>query len=321
MIICFPHKPAVGGPGSFQSRIEKFLTDKGFEISYKGDPKRPDLIFVVGGTRHILWLLTMKLRGVKILHRLDGINWLHRKTDVGLKKYIVSEYRNILIKFIHAFLANKIVYQSEFVKNLWIDESFRFKNNYAIIYNFTQLPPHIHSGLMENVNLSIIESNIDYSPYAVQVINHIGNRLKGIINVSLYGNFENLKNKFSLSPNINYYGFLKPHEVPKVLYNSIYFSLDINPACPNTVIEALACGSPVVAFDTGSLKELINSENGIVVPYGSDPWEIAYPDVDALCEAILKIKENYVYYSLNARRVAEARFSIEMIGQKYLDIL
>jgi glycosyltransferase involved in cell wall biosynthesis len=226
-----------------------------------------------------------------------------------------------LIKFIHAFLADLIVYQSLFVKNLWINVGFRFKNNYSIIYNFTELPSYIHPVLNEKIYLSIIESNIDYSPYAIKVINHIGNRLKGSIEVRLYGNFENVENELLLSPTINYNGFLKHEDVPKAMCNSIYFSMDINPACPNTVIEALACGCPVVAFDTGSLKELVNIYTGIVVPYGSDPWKIGYPDVDALCDAILKIKENYVYYSLNARKDAENRFLIERIGQSYLDIL
>lgn len=46
--------------------------------------------------------------------------------------------------------------------------------------------------------------------------------------------------------------FLPRENVNDAMFGSIYLSLDINPACPNTVIEALACGAPVVAFDTGS---------------------------------------------------------------------
>jgi glycosyltransferase involved in cell wall biosynthesis len=102
---------------------------------------------------------------------------------------------------------------------------------------------------------------------------------------------------------------------------SIYLSLDINPACPNTVIEALACGSPVVAFDTGSLKELVPAGGGIIVPYGSDPWKLGYPDVDALVDAILKVKMNYAYYSANARKVSEERYSIKDMTGKYLEVI
>jgi glycosyltransferase involved in cell wall biosynthesis len=36
--------------------------------------------------------------------------------------------------------------------------------------------------------------------------------------------------------------------------------------CPNSVIEALACGRPVVATNVGGIPELVNSESGILVP-------------------------------------------------------
>ena len=39
----------------------------------------------------------------------------------------------------------------------------------------------------------------------------------------------------------------------------MYFSAELNPPCPNSVIEALACGLPVVGYDTGSLQELVGS--------------------------------------------------------------
>ena len=322
MIICFPHKPGSGGPGSFQRRFEQELKDIGWEVVYKGTKIKPDLIFVVGGTRHIFWLLRMKMRGVPVLYRLDGISWLHRKKKVGIKHFLIAEYRNMLGKIIHAFIADIIVYQSNFVQNWWNKAGYRKRKNPSIIYNGVILPRNTTIGTLNGKqNLLVLEGNIDYSPYAVRLLNELASKLGDKIDIDLYGNFELTANKNKLAQTINYHGFLPRENVNDAMFGSIYLSLDINPACPNTVIEALACGAPVVAFDTGSLKELVPEDAGIIVPYGSDPWQLAYPDVDALVAAILKVKENYAWYSANARKVAEERYSIEGMTEKYLKII
>jgi glycosyltransferase involved in cell wall biosynthesis len=38
--------------------------------------------------------------------------------------------------------------------------------------------------------------------------------------------------------------------------------------CPNSVIEALCCGRPVVATPVGNIPELISADSGVLVPVG-----------------------------------------------------
>jgi glycosyltransferase involved in cell wall biosynthesis len=47
--------------------------------------------------------------------------------------------------------------------------------------------------------------------------------------------------------------------------------------CPNVVVEALACGRPVVATDVGGTREIVDADNGLLV---------APRDVQALQAAI-----------------------------------
>jgi glycosyltransferase involved in cell wall biosynthesis len=51
--------------------------------------------------------------------------------------------------------------------------------------------------------------------------------------------------------------------------------------CPNVVLEALAAGRPVVASRVGGVPELLNNQNGIMVPAG-DPSALATGLAEAL---------------------------------------
>lgn len=77
---------------------------------------------------------------------------------------------------------------------------------------------------------------------------------------------------------------------------------------PTTCLEALSCGTPIVGFDEGGIKETVSKEFGRVVPYG---------DIRALKEAILTI----IYKNINIKLCEEygkEMYSKEKMYNKYL---
>ena len=72
-----------------------------------------------------------------------------------------------------------------------------------------------------------------------------------------------------LNDEITYIGSVGPHERDSVLSNAYALLHPINFSEPFglSVVEAMACGTPVLAFDKGSMPEIIqNGKNGFIVP-------------------------------------------------------
>jgi glycosyltransferase involved in cell wall biosynthesis len=126
----------------------------------------------------------------------------------------------------------------------------------------------------------------------------------------------------NITTSIKWLGIV-PHENILELDQSahLFFPAEINAACPNSVVEALACGLPVVGYATGSIAELVGSDGGSVVPYGADHWKLEKPAVDKLVSAALNILENLPQYQRSAREHAEAQFGLDRMVEGYLKIL
>jgi glycosyltransferase involved in cell wall biosynthesis len=121
---------------------------------------------------------------------------------------------------------------------------------------------------------------------------------------------------------ITWLGLLPPDEIPAVDRSAhLLFSADLNPACPNSVIEALACGTPVLAFATGALPELVTAQSGRLVDYGGDPWRLDPPNLPGLAEAAFQLLADQPRYRLGARRRAEEGFSLDCMVDRYLEVL
>ena len=83
---------------------------------------------------------------------------------------------------------------------------------------------------------------------------------------------------------------------------------------PNAVLEALACGTPVVATAVGGIPEQIKNERtGIIVAPG---------DADAMANATVRLlqdKSICVHFSENAAHDAKVRFDVDRQRDDYLD--
>jgi glycosyltransferase involved in cell wall biosynthesis len=121
---------------------------------------------------------------------------------------------------------------------------------------------------------------------------------------------------------VKFLGTIPRSEIPALARSChLMYSAEVNPPCPNSVIEALACGLPVVGFDSGSLKELVTPDAGCIVPYGGDPWKLETPDISALADSVQNVLTNQDSFRAAARKRAESMFGLDQMTDAYLKIL
>jgi len=81
---------------------------------------------------------------------------------------------------------------------------------------------------------------------------------------------------------------------------------------PTTNIESLACGTPVITYNTGGSPEAVDEKTGFVVEKG---------DISGLKKAIdTIITRGKEYYSMNCRERAEKLFDSKIMGRNYLEL-
>ena len=340
--ICLvPQLSGIGGMVSFHNKFVAGLTNRDIDICYDLIESNVDAVLVIGGTRQLHKLWQVKRRGIPIIQRLDGMNWVHKVLDTGIRHRLRADYGNVILTMIRSKLADTIAYQSEFSRQWWQREKGHSPAQFKVIHNAVDLiefSPGVDQKLEDGrVRILLVEGSL-LGGYEFGLENgiklssslahsHDGDRSVELIVVgkvsseirSQWNNWlDQETNKFS----INWVGTI-PHDQIADFYRSadIFFSADINAACPNSVIESLGCGTPVLAFDTGALAELIGSDGGVTVPYGGDPWQLEDPDIQALSIGATEILTNIGNYRDSSRKRAEAAFDLDTMVDNYLELL
>jgi len=332
-ICILPRKLGMGGPASFQARFAEALRLQGVSVSYDPDDPAISAVLVVGGTRHFADLRTARRRGVRIVQRLNGMNWVHKKKYTGIKHFLRAEAGNWILSNIRTHLADRIVYQSHFSQDWWSRVHGEVKAAGTVIYNGVDLEQFSPIGVgqrpTDRYRMLLLEGRLGggYEQglfTAVEAARLLNQRLEKPLELMVVGEAsETLRNQtVNSGVEILWKGVVKRNEVPEIDRSADFlFSADVNAACPNSVIEALACSLPVIGFDTGALPEMLNNGAGMIAPYGADVWKLEKPNVYALTDAAQEVLKQREKFGRAARLQAEQKFDIHSITKQYLEVL
>lgn len=327
--VVFPHAPQKsGGPGTFQIHLMQELSKIEWESKLLEDSKTGDLVLIVGGTRKILRLLRLKWKGVPIVYRLDGLRWEHRRSRGKNPNWIEYEIQNFIMVVLRKFIATHVIYQTDFVKQCWHSKHGNSGLEEYVIHNGTDLKRFYPNASSEGTSAPVLlcaEGTFPHELDSIQLFKRISKEcveLGFLSSVEILGEIDEVtKTKLNSMAGINARGARPRGEMPERMRQAdIFLSLELNPACPNSVIEAMASGLAVVGYNTGALEELLGDGAAYLADYGGDSW-LTYPsDHGALIEKIKLLSECYQEVGTAARALAEERYSRKTMTDNYLSV-
>ncbi len=388
MKVCIvPRVSGVGGMVSFRDRLVAVFERQGVSVTQELDDLPYQAVLVIGGTRQLRGLWEARRRGIPIVQRLDGMNWLHRlpksayhpstrfrqdqpastsassvrhsgqRTSTGfqqaqlassggrlrfsMRHILRAELANFNLALIRRYLATTIVYQSQFARQWWERVYGAIYQPQRVIYNGVNLslfsPYGEHQRPSDRLRILMVEGSLGGGyEWGLQVAVGLVEELRALqtawikrypqgVELMVVGQVaEHIRQAWEQTDTefIRWRGRVAPAEIPFLDRSAhILYSADVHPACPNAVIEALACGLPVLAFATGALPELVTAECGRVVSYGGDAWRLEQPDIPALARAGVEIALQQEKMRPAARARAEAYFDVEAMAKAYAEVL
>jgi glycosyltransferase involved in cell wall biosynthesis len=327
MRVCLTPRVGGGGPASFQSRLLAEFGRVGVETTFDPRARPLNAVLVFAGTKDLAALASCRRDGVRIVQRLDGINWLYRVAPRSPLYVLRSMLWNGQLRIIRSRLADRIVYQSRFARGWWEIDFGKPAAPATVVYNGVDLGeyPSIRDG--HDGTLLAAEAHLDFHSPVREILrtaHRIFLQSKTLARMSIYTRVtpEWEREWRTYDPRPETPGMRPRAEVrARQKRAALFLTLDLNPSCPNAVIEALAAGLPVIGFDTGAVGELVG-DGGAVVKYNGDPWKLEPPrNLNSLGEAGRGVLENWNAYSRLARQTAEKKFDIHKVAQEYLDAL
>jgi len=194
---------------------------------------------------------------VKVLYDSTHMQW-------KLKKYIYQKYKPVLVT------------PSLWLKN--IAEQSPLFQNCRLSHIPNGLDPEFYKPLdKENTRLKL-QLNLT-KKYLLFVSTHFSNKHKGFeyfvkalkklqypnknLIILLVGKPDEKVRKFCKSFNTIHFGFISDHKKLVEIYNASDLCVlsSIADNSPNVIFESMACGTPIVAFKTGGVSEIISHLN------------------------------------------------------------
>jgi glycosyltransferase involved in cell wall biosynthesis len=255
------------GPLTFAGHLKAYLESRGFRCREQVDEGLGAMIVFVKAPLRLL--LRARRLGIPILLRLDGV-YYPRKHGYLNREYFRVNFR---VWYIRKWLCDRIIYQSRFSKDMLDTLLGATSKPWQVIHNGiagpSEPPPGADGAVSGQGPIRFVATGRfrgdDMLPATVRALDLCSGRFDFTLDV--YGSVEEKDRGWLERPYVRAHGKVPNERLRTVLpgYDALIFT-QTSPSCPNVVVEAMAAGLPVLAYDTGSVKELLTFNRDLLAP-------------------------------------------------------
>ena len=330
----FNLRPGGGGPGTFSRKLTGEFRKQGIATTYRRlRSAQAALLFSVSWGD---WFYRLCQRwSVRTVLRVDGFlvpsYFDNRPQPPGFQdrrltlKKMATNYRMQR----DLLLADFVIYQSAFCKQIADQLLYNRRDRYAVVFNGVDLE-QFRPGPPRSGRLRLLSAGSLRDEYMLGSVLPVFERLWQPYDLELLivGSLEpicqqQIKEFAQAHPvaaeRIQVVGPVANDDLPAYMQQA---DLLVHPRlgdnCPNIVIEAMACGLPVVCGSWGGTAELVG-DGGVIVPTGE--WTYGEEFVVGLSKATETILAHLDTYRCRARQRAEKTFDIKQVAKIYADYM
>jgi glycosyltransferase involved in cell wall biosynthesis len=300
-----PGERVAGGTAKFQKLAERFPnTPTGFSLLYLGSTWLPrDLGPLLGLANR---------RGIPVVVNQDGVGY------PGWAGAATEEVNEPLRRAL--FSARHVLYQSEFSKRSADDFLGAPRGSWEVLPNAVDVElfapaesdPRDDGGpvlLLGGDQTQAYRLELALRTLVALVPRHPDARL--LVTGRLVSPLDLLVTELGLTGRVRLAGEYTQRHAPALFRQAhLLLHTKVNDPCPTLVLEAMACGLPVVYPASGGTLELVGDEAGIGVPHPVT-WERDEPPApEALADAVERVLADRSAYAAAARTRAVTRYAL-----------
>jgi glycosyltransferase involved in cell wall biosynthesis len=268
------------------------------------------------------------------LAKRKGIKFVWNQNGVGYPAWLPSGWAELNKKMSHFYLgADYVFHQSKFAK-LCAEKFFGKRSGLSeILYNAVDtnlFRPNGHGRTSNEIKLLMVGTFYQIYPLdsAIRSLAYLHNfspstklAVAGNVKKPVSPIVKKLIIDLKLEDSIMFLPAFSQKEAPEIFAkHDILFHTKIQDVCPGVVIEAMACGLPVIYSLSGGVPELVGSSAGIGVPTEADWQERIPPAPEMWAEAILAVAEDIKSFSQAARQIAVERFDLKAWKERHKQV-